>query len=71
MVPILDMCRSIISLSRITHSNVMQSPNQPKKQGNKGGGGDWGRGVRQNLKKGDNRQNRRGLHKIGGLGTLC
>ena len=49
----------------------MQSPNQPKKQGNKSGGGDWGRGVRQNLKKGNNRQNRRGLHKIGGLGTLC
>ena len=49
----------------------MQSPNQPKKQGNKSGGGDWGRGVRQNLKKGDNRQNRRGPHKRGGLGTLC
>ena len=32
----------------------MQSPNQPKKQGNKSGGGDWGRGVRQNLKKGNN-----------------
>ena len=33
MVPSLDMCRSIISLSRIT-SNVEGSPVEPMKEGN-------------------------------------
>ena len=48
------MCRSIMSVSKIT-SNVARSPIQSKKQGNKksSGGEGWmqGWGVGRNLKK--------------------
>ena len=77
-VPRLEMCISIISLSKIAHQMWRDHPIQPKKQDNRksSGGGDctlqgrWG--VGQNLKKEEGGQYRDGgLHKKRGLGPLC
>ena len=75
-VPRLDMCPSMISLSKIAHlkcDSITHSAKETRQQNEQWGWG-WrqhGRGGEQNLKKGEGRQYRGGLHKIGGLGSLC
>ena len=69
----LDMCRSILSLSKIA-SNLVWSPIHLKKHDNRKtsecGVEGWGWGMHNIWKRG-NRQYRWGLHKIRGLALLC